>query len=247
MVVQKEDHEAILVLSVTQYNDNSAIITGATDAGVQSFFARGIYKAKSAMKPLALVGNYVDVDFRKGESDINIVSSCLTIDDVSPLYQDYDSQLFLSFLQELSMNLFQYGDSFPKQDCIQILKGRKNHASILACLLLLLGSFYKALGLKIHTSECALCNSERNLVSFSLKDGGFICKDCLKNTEETKMDDLDLYVLKYAFMPVSEPLLMKQVPLKNGKRVFIQLVENLIHYFDINHLHSLSMILDIIK
>lgn len=235
----------ILILSLSQYQEDSAVITAASENGVESFLAYHIYRVKSQDKSLTLVGNYLDIDYKSNGQIKNIIGSRLLIDN-SNLYHSYNTQVFLSFLQEISVALFSFGDPYPTEEVLQILCSLNQGGDILSLLLLLVGVFYKKLGLRIHHNECAICEKKTNLVSYSLEEGGMICKDCQLKSGIEKKDEMDLYVLKFAFMELNATILGKKVPTRSGKKVFIELIQNLIHYFDIEHLRSLSMILDIV-
>ncbi len=243
MISSEIIHIKGLILSLSQYDDSSAIATFAYEDGIIPILLKGVYKPKSMLKPMLLIFNYVEVSVYKSSNNLYIAKQAEVINDISKLYFDYNFNITLNFLQELAINLFQYGDEFPLEEFIEFLKALRDGKDILSILLLLLGSIYQHLGLKMETDKCLKCQNEQNLISYSIKDGGFYCKNC---SPIAKVDEMNLYILKYAFLGFNKKTINKVVPKEQGKRIFYELTNNLIDYFDLKKLNSLSSIYDIL-
>ncbi len=233
-----------LVLSVTPYQEDSAVITLVGENGLFSALARGIYKPKSPLKPLLIVSNLVRVDYRETSGGTRLISSCKLVEDNSVLAFDYPKSCFLMFLQELSLTLFRFGDAYPSDDIYQLLSALKSHDEILSYSILLLGIFYRSLGINEVTDHCLVCGKTRNIVTYNLQKGGFLCKEC--KGEESIASDTKLYILKFAFMPIQEDLLKKRVPKEEGKEILSELLNHLLSYFDLKPIRSFSMLLQAI-
>lgn len=232
------------VLSVSPFKEDSAVITFVGEHGLFSGLAKGIYKPKSTLKSLLIIPDLVKVDYRQTSDGLNLISSVQVIEDNSLLCQDYGKSCFLFFLQELSLVLFKYGDSYPSDEIYQLLSSLKNHDDILSYSILLLGIFYRSLGIDVKTDCCLYCQKTKNIVSYDLQKGGFICKDCLHDGE--LVPELKLYILKYAFSSLSKSILDKKVPKKEGKEVLSELLNHLIDYFDLKPIRSFSLLLEAI-
>lgn len=240
MVKKELFHMDGLILSANPFQDDSAIVLLASETGLKSFLCRSVYKMKSPLKAMLLAFNEVEVDYVEMSDDFYLARQASTRVDVSASYLDFGKNVFLTFLQECSVLFYQCGDSYPLKQVRSILKGMEDGKDLLTLLLLFLGALYSSLGIKMETRECILCHKKENLVSYSLKEGGFYCKNCTK--EEIK-NSMNLYVMKFAFMEPTEENKSRIVPKETGKKVLVELVQNLLDYFDIKRITSLSMVL----
>ena len=87
--------------------------------------------------------------------------------------------------------------------------------------------------------ECVKCQRSDNIVSYSLQEGGLLCKECL-GQEEVK-NNLEIHVFRYAFMEVNEKNVNRIVPPAEGFKVLNELVLHLMDYFDLKKLQSFAM------
>lgn len=235
--------DKVLVLSSVQYKDNDALITVVGKNGIFNVLAKNVYKNSSKLKPFLIVGNLMDIEYSKA-NDLFFASSCNVINDCSNLLKNYDTSIFLLFVQEITLKLFKYGDSFPMEECDLLFQSLINKKDVLSISLLFVGLIYKSLGLEINTKSCVYC-SNNIVVTYSLSAGGFICDDCLSKGKYKIKDKMDLYILKFAFTTLNEEILTKKVPEKNGKRVLNELCQNLESYFDIGEIKTLQYILNL--
>ncbi len=232
------------VLSVTPYQEDSAVITFVGENGIFSGLARGVYKPKSALKPVLIVPNLVKIDYRETSSGIHLITSVQVVEDNSLLAYDYPKSCFLMFLQELSLSLYRFGDAYPSAEIYHLLSALKHHDEILSYSILLMGIFYRSLGIDETTNACLICGKTKNIVAYNLVKGGFLCKDC--KGDEPQSSETKLYILKYAFLPLSDEILNKTVPLEEGKEILSELLQHLIQYFDLKPIRSFSMLLEAI-
>lgn len=235
-----------IVLSSTPFKEDSAMVTLAGENGIFSCLAKGIFKPKSNLKSLLITGNILEVDSSELNDGFCYAYGTKTLFDASLLLKDIRTSSFLLFFQEICLSLFHFGDSFPFDDVRQILSSMSEDGDVLSLCLLFLGRIYHSLGLSMNVHNCIRCGNQVDIVSYSLKDGGFICKNCL-HENEIKVDDVDLYVLKFSFMELNPGILSKKVPFENGNRVFVKLYENIMDYFDIPHLRSFPFLIKTIS
>ncbi len=231
-----------IVLSSTPFKDDSAMITLAGETGVFSTLAKGVYKPKSQLKPLLIVGNILELDCTGMKEDFYVAQSVMVCFDASGMTMNLKTSSFLFFFQELCLSLFHFGDRFPFYDVQQILYSMSKDNDVLSLSILFLGSLYRCLGLNMNTHECVFCGRKDHITSYSYKDGGFICSECMTEDHESK-DNMDLYVLKFAFSGLNQSILTKKVPFDSGYRIFNGLYENILDYFDIRPLKSFSFLL----
>ncbi len=234
--------EKAIVLSAHSYGEDSARITLAgEERGVFSLMANHVYKPKSPLRPLLMVGSLLLVQYKEVSPSLCVCSSLSLLEDSSPLWTERKGLAYLLFLSELSLCLFHYGDKFPLGERKEILSERENGGDVLSLSLLTRGSFYRALGLERNTKSCVHCGGTENISAYSFAEGGFLCLDCAEKRQIPSVKDKrDLYVLKFAFLPLSDSLLKKKVPFVPGRRILLSLLENLRDYFDLKPRKSWS-------
>lgn len=234
------------VLSLSKYKEDSAIVTFASREGIVSLLANHIYKPKSPLKPLSLAFNFVQVNYQESASSLLFASQALVLEDISPCYLSYEKNLFLTFLEELSLLFYKEGNNYPIDEIQILLKALEEGKDILSLSLLLLGIFYRDLGLSENVDSCILCQREDNLTAFDLSLGGFVCEEDRIREGLEPREKIELFILKYAFMPVDEKNCSRVVPKGPGRVVFLELLDHLLHYFDISQAKTLSLFLSIL-
>lgn len=247
MTKPKVESTDALILACSKYQDDSAVITLSGENGIFSVLARGVYKPKSVLKPLLVIGNFVSLEYRVHQKGLGFASSLKVLEDASVLYQDYRTSCFLLFLQELTLSLFRYGDEFPQEEIQSLIRGLSLHKDLLSLTLLMMGTFYRRFGINIETRECIRCHATKNIVAFSLPEGGFLCGNCAKEMQVEAMDTMDLYVLKYAFSKPDAEAMNKKVPTAQGIRIFLALLNNLVSYYDLKPIRCLSLFLQALQ
>lgn len=243
MISKKVEHVQGLVVSVNPYQENSSLVRVVTLNGIQDFLVRGVYKPNSPLKPFLLAFNFLDIDYCSSDNGLLFAKSCQVIKDISKLYGDFETNVVLSFLQEASLSFFRYGDSYPLEDVLLFLDALEKRMDLVSILLLLIGSFYKSHGLELETGHCLLCHTSHDLVSYSVSEGGFYCRKCSPNGVK---DSMELYILKFCFMGFTAQNVKRIVPKDKGKKILLELISNLLDYFDIAKLSSLPMLLQLL-
>ena len=75
-----------IVLNISPYGEDSAIVVLGTTNGLLNFVSKHLYKMKNAIKPLSNIGTLVNIDFQPIDETMNIATSANTILDVTSLY-----------------------------------------------------------------------------------------------------------------------------------------------------------------
>lgn len=245
-MIDKETKESIgIVLANVPYKENSTIVTFSGEEGIFSCIARDIYKPKSNLKPLLVIGNLVKIEYNSSKENVNFIKGVSIISDYSSLSVSYEKNIFLLYLQEMSLKLFSYGDAFPFEETNAILHSIKKDKNILSMSLLFLGSLYNCLGIKPNIKECVRCKNTKNIIGISFKDGGFVCNKCANNLDYVCKDIMDLYVFKYAFGNIDEDSINKIVPKENGIKMLTMLHDYLLDYFDAGKSKSFPLLLSL--
>lgn len=243
MISKKEEHVKGLVVSANPYQENSSLVRVCTQNGIQDFLVKGVYRPNSRLKPFLLAFNFLDIDYCSSDTGLLFAKDCEVIKDISKFYTDFRMNAVLSFLQEATVTFFRYGDSYPLEDVLLFLDALEGKKDLLSLLLLLIGSFYRSHGLELETGHCLVCHTTHDLVSYSIPDGGFYCRKC---TKDERKDSMELYILKFCFLGFSSQNVQRVVPKDKGKKILIELINNLTEYFDTTKLSSLPLLLQLL-
>ena len=95
----------------------------------------------------------------------------------------------------------------------------------------------------LDTTQCIRCKSKKNIIGFSFRDGGLVCKNCINEFDIVPEDEMELHILRFAFADLNDSILNKIVPQKSGLKILIRLNENLISYFGLKPMKTFSMLL----
>ena len=229
-----------IVLSVSNYLDDSAISSVITNNGIYQVIIRHGYKIKSDLKNLLIPFNYVDLELKNNKDKLFNATYCKVIKDYSNGFNNYAKNLFLQCIIQLTLSLFHLEDKFNIEYLIDILDKFNDDGDLLSLLILLIGNYYKLLGITKETNKCVLCNKKNDIVSYSLKQGGFLCKECaIKNHKSIKPKN-ELYVFKYVFKDINNETLNKIVPKDEGIKILTKLTKHLEDYFGISKLSSIN-------
>lgn len=175
--------EGFLLKKVT-YKDNDAILNVLTKDGVVTFKARGILKAKSKNASSCnynILSEYNLTSTKEGNNFLLKNSSTIKM-----YYLPYESMLLMSSFLFISNIAYLVSESINIYDlsieCFDKLESKEEPINVLVYFL---KEVCNKLGYTPYLKGCINCNSKNNLVTFSLKEGGFICKKCcLENQYE---------------------------------------------------------------
>lgn len=169
-----------IVTKVIDYRDNSKIITVITNTGSQGIIVKGatnlkshtfsytqeLIKIKFESNKKYMSGGKLLNSYRNIKEDFNILSSALQILEIVNILIEHvnDFYTFYNFLDQVLTLLNDKVDS-KKLEIIFKIK-----------------TLY-LLGLSPNFSKCVDCNSDENLIGFSLFDGGMKCKNHFSNDD----------------------------------------------------------------
>ena len=233
-----------MVVSQSPFSEDSAICSLATDDGIVPLLLGHVYRPKSPLKPLLLVGSIVSVQAMRREKGPFLAKQANVETDSSRCLATLEGNAFLLLVQEVSRRLYEYGDRFPYGNVRILLDALMEGKDLLSLSLLFLGSVYQSLGMEMETSRCVFCKKTENIVSYSVREGGYVCRDCLERAGASRKENMELFVFKFAFLPIGEETLSKRVPPQSGRRVLVQLCLGLCDYFDFREFKTLPFLLE---
>lgn len=171
-----------IVLSLQDYREHDAILTVLCEEdGVQSFVARGIRKLSSknagSTQVFTHASFYVDFHERKtmhGMRTADIIHSHRL------LREDLQKQAIAAIFCECMerIELYDYKEAFHMlADSLSLLENTPQPYALAGLFLAIMN---QTNGIEPFVDGCVHCMSLHNIVTISLQDGGFVCKDCFR-------------------------------------------------------------------
>ena len=190
----------IIVLSITPYKEKDGIIDAISENGDISFLARGIYDPKNKNATLNNPLVIADVDFSDGKYKYPFLKSSSIIENPMKLNNDFAYLGALLFIAETTKTLLQDEEKElifnSLVDAIISLKKAKQPWEILLAYTAKLLSIG---GYEFEVNHCVFCGSKKDIVTFSFRDGGFVCKNCIAEDTERDLNKEQMLLIRSAF------------------------------------------------
>lgn len=161
-----------VIIRLTPYKENDAILNAVTRDGLLTFKAKGLRKEKAKLKTTLIVGNIVDLELINTKSGFLVVGAHPKIN-FAPIFSDFERLTYLNLIAELTKKAFNTNEEY------------KNIYPILvnAISLLINGSNAQGIALIFMMNICFLTGfsftlqdeENKNSVSyFDIREGGLI-------------------------------------------------------------------------
>ncbi|MCQ2814724.1 MAG: DNA repair protein RecO [Bacilli bacterium] len=174
-----------IIISTKKYKEKDALITAITEKEVITFHAKSVLDSKSKFTFLNVPLSKIDVTFIEGKykyplmKEASIVSSPLK--NKSTLYQ----MSLLMLIQEAINGMLQEEEKYLVYPILSdILDNLDKNVSPQFISIYFLCHLLKISGYEFELNRCLFCGEKKDIVAFSFKDGGFVCRNCIT-------DDID--------------------------------------------------------
>ena len=191
----------IIVLSINPYKEKDGVITAVSEEGEISLTAKGIFDPKGKLAALNNAMTIADVEIGDSRYKYPVIKSYQIIE--SPLKSNGDLMYLggLMLLNEITKKLLQEDEKAMlfKHLCAAIisLKAAKEPWMVL---LVYLANVFKATGSEFEVDHCVRCGTRKGIKTFSFKEGGFICENCLESDMERPFNNDQKLLFRAAFM-----------------------------------------------
>ena len=175
-----------IVINEVDYRDSDAVITVYTDNyGIIPLYVRG-YKKITGRNVLACqlfdVSEFL-FDLKNGH--MSTLKSAYLKNDHAGLKADYDKLTAASVIAEAARYLGSETDYRILKKLLELLESIDQNY---LCINLMLCAVLRANGMSPEVDRCARCGSQNDIISFSIKEGGFLCRSCYDGTDGSIMD-----------------------------------------------------------
>ena len=190
----------IVVLSLTPYKEKDAIVDAISEEGDITFLARGILDPKSKNAALNNILTIADIELNEGNFKHPVLKASSTIENPMKVNNTYDYLTSLMLVGETTKSLLQDEEKvimFPYlTSAIEALKKKDEPLLIV---LMYLAKLFQNSGYEFETNRCVFCGTKANIATFSFRDGGFVCQDCLEMDTEMGLNKNQMLLLRFAF------------------------------------------------
>ena len=169
-----------IVLGETNYSESSKILKVFTkDYGVISIMSKGCRNIKSKLRGVSSKLAYANFMIKYKKDGISTLTDADTIDTLRNIVTDIEKISYLSYLLDLTDQVYKHSKSNKIYPIFISIVRKINEGydpevlSIIYELKLL-----EFLGISPNIDSCSICGNTKNIVTLSVKDGGFICQDC---------------------------------------------------------------------
>ena len=190
----------IVIISITQYKEKDAIIDAIGEEGEITFLAKGVLNPKSQNAAINNLLAIADIELQEGNYKYPVLKSAKIINNPLKLNNDFDHLGSLMLIGEATKALLQEEEKARIFDSlvytIETLKQEKEPWFVL---LIYLAKIFKESGYEFEVNRCVFCGSKTGIRTFSFRDGGFVCENCMDETTEMGLTKNQMLLIRAAF------------------------------------------------
>lgn len=169
-----------IVVGETNYSESSKILRVLTkDYGIVSIMSKGCRNLKSKLRGVSTKLVYADFQFYYKPNGISTLISVDVIDTLRNILIDIEKISYVSYLLDLTEQV--YKNTFEEKlydvfiSIIKKINEGYDHEVLTSIYELKVLDY---LGIRPNIDGCSICGSNKNIITISTKDGGYICHDC---------------------------------------------------------------------
>lgn len=216
-----------IVIQSNRYREKDKMVSVLTADGIYSFLARGTMKLDSKNRPSVEIltqGRYLlsytkdGLSLRQGE----------TIFSLNKARQNFVAIRTLSFIEELTYKFITKDIANKIYDLLlKILQCIEDGNDCYTLSLIYLAKVIEANGYGLFVDGCVRCGSKENLVALSYIDGGFVCRNDYRESEDLPVGERKLKIIRYIFKVGQVDLLRVSF----AKEECLELIRDLCSFF----------------
>lgn len=178
-----------IVIKTTDYSETSKIINVFTNEGIYGMIAKGARRMKSKLLGVCSKMTYGEFSFYYKEGRLSNLIEFSPLNDFNEIHKDLIKISYASYIVELLSKVYeQNNDPLVYKLMIGALKKINAGLNPKGISLIVELQSFSFLGVDMNLENC-LCGS-KNIKSFSISEGSFICADCFKDEKEYSLKSL---------------------------------------------------------
>ena len=173
-----------IVIGETNYSESSKILKVLTkDYGIISIMSKGCRSLKSKFRGLSNKLVYANFYINYKEDGISILRDGDIIDTLRNIIFDIEKVTYLSYLIDLTEQVYKQSKSNKiYQVLVSVIKKINEGFDITILSYIYELKLLDFLGIRPNVDSCCCCGDTKSILTISVPEGGFICKNCYKNS-----------------------------------------------------------------
>ena len=172
-----------IILSETNYSESSKILNVFTkEFGLIGIMSKGCRKIKSKLRGVSRKLIYGTFHFYYREKGVSTLIGVDIINSFNNILTDLEKVSYASYILDLSLQVIRQNDD---PDIFDLIKDTLNKIdeglNPVALTNIIELKFLDYLGVRPSIDSCAICGSDKNIVTLSSDASGYVCGDCYKN------------------------------------------------------------------
>ena len=172
-----------IIISETNYSESSKILNVLTDKyGLIGIMSKGCRNMKSKLRGVSRKLVYGTFNVYYKEKGLSTLISVDVINSFSKTLMDLEKISYASLIIDLTYQVVKQNDS---NEIFEILKNTllklEEGLDPLVLTNILELKLLDYLGISPNIDSCSICGSQKNIVTLSSEQGGYICKNCYQN------------------------------------------------------------------
>lgn len=172
-----------IVLGETNYSESSKILRVITrEYGIISIMSKGCRNIKSKYRGVSSKLAYANFVINYKKDGISTLTDADTIDTLRNIVTDIENISYMSYLLDLTEQVYKHSKSNKIYPILVAIVKKINEGydpSVLAIIYEL--KLLAFLGINPNVDSCSICGNTKNILTISVKDGGFVCNNCYRS------------------------------------------------------------------
>ena len=171
-----------LIIGETNYSESSKILKVITrEHGIISIMSKGCRNLKSKLRGVSTKLTYANFQIHYKESGIFTLIEADVIDTLKNVRIDIEKIYYVSYIIDLVEQTYKYSTSNDIYNLlISVIKKINEDYDPQVLTMILELKLLTFLGIKPNVDSCNICGNTKSILTISIEDGGFICKNCYK-------------------------------------------------------------------
>lgn len=172
-----------IILSETNYSESSKILNVFTkEFGLIGIMSKGCRGMKSKLRGVSRKLIYGTFHFYHREKGVSTLIGVDIINSYNKTLTDLERVSYASFILELTLQVIRQNDDPEIFDLlVDTLNKIEDEFNPLVMTNIIELKLLDYLGVSPSIDSCAICGSNKNIVTLSSEHSGYICGDCYKN------------------------------------------------------------------
>lgn len=188
-----------IVISISKYKDNDAIINVLTNDNLIPIIIRGAYSKGSKYLQYAKTFYSGEFEVYQGKTKYFKLRAVKVEEDYNLIFGDYASLMSLELIKEIFSKAFTDDNVTNFYLLLKAtLKNIKQTRDTIKYTLLFIAYFLRISGYSIVVSECSCCHKKEEEYYLSFSSGGIVCDKC-KKENDIKLTHSEMEILECLF------------------------------------------------